>query len=86
VNYWSEPLTWGGEFAPIKGDMIYIPKGLSLLVDVDSTPILSVVVVEGALIFPPSDNPNHLRTFDAHYVMVKAGYFEAGTEQFPYTS
>jgi hypothetical protein len=86
VNYWSEPLTWGGEFAPIEGDMIYIPKGLSLLVDVDSTPILSVVVVEGALIFPPSDNPNHFRTFDAHYVMVKAGYFEAGTEQFPYTS
>jgi len=66
--------------------MVYIPKGLSLLVDIDSTPILSAVVVEGALIIPPSSNPNHLRTFDAHYVMVRAGYFEAGTEQFPYSS
>lgn len=66
--------------------MIYIPQGLSLLVDVDSTPILSAVVVEGALIFPPDPNPNHLRTFDANYVLVRAGYLEAGTEQFPYTS
>jgi hypothetical protein len=80
VNRWSEPLTWGGEFAPIDGDMVYVPKGLSLLVDIDSSPILSAVVVEGALIFPPSSNPNHLRTFDAHYVMVRGGLFEAGTE------
>lgn len=86
VNYWSEPLTWGGEFAPIEGDMVYVPKGLNLLVDVDSTPVLSAVVVEGGLIFPSNSNPNHLRTFDAHYVLVRGGLFEAGTEQFPYTS
>jgi hypothetical protein len=79
-------LTWGGEFAPIEGDMVYVPKGLNLLVDVDSTPILSAVVVEGGLIFPPDTNPNHLRTFDAHYVMVRGGLFEAGTEKFPYSS
>jgi G8 domain len=87
VNYWSEPLTWGGDFAPIDGDLVYIPQGLNLLVDVDSTPILSAVVVEGALIFPPNPtNPNHLRTFDAAYVMVRGGTFEAGTEAYPYTS
>jgi len=86
VNYWSEPLTWGGEFPPIEGDLVSIPKGLNLLVDVDSTPILSAVVVEGSLIFPSNPNPNHLRTFDAHYVMVRGGTFEAGTEDYPYTS
>lgn len=86
VNYWSEPLTWGGEFAPIEGDMVYVPKGLNLLVDVDSTPVLSAVVVEGGLIFPSNSNPNHLRTFDAHYILVRGGLFEAGTEEFPYTS
>jgi G8 domain len=57
-----------------------------LLVDVDSTPVLNAVIVEGSLIFPPDSDPNHLRTFDAHYVMVKNGYFEVGTEEFPYTS
>ena len=66
--------------------MVFIPKGLNLLVDVDSTPILSAAVVEGALVFPSNPNPNHLRTFDAHYVMVRGGIFEAGTEEFPYTS
>jgi G8 domain len=86
-SYWSDPTTWGGEFAPITGDMVYIPKGLHLLVDVDSTPVLSAVLVEGSLIFPPNTaNVDHERTFDAHYVMVKGGYFEAGTEKYPYTS
>jgi len=86
VNYWSDTITWGGEFAPIEGDMVAIPKGLHLLVDVDSTPILSAVVVEGSLIFPPSADPNHVRTFDAHYVFIKGGTMEVGTEDFPYTS
>lgn len=66
--------------------MVYVPKGLHLLVDVDTTPVLSAVVVEGSLIFPPNEDPDHLRTFDAHYILVKGGYFEAGTEDFPYTS
>ncbi|TNV88229.1 hypothetical protein FGO68_gene13028 [Halteria grandinella] len=87
TSYWSDPTTWGGEFAPIEGDMVYIPKGLHLLVDVDTTPILSAVLVEGSLIFPPHPtNPDHLRTFDAHYVLIKGGYLEAGTEKYPYTS
>ena len=81
VNYWSDDTTWGGEFAPIEGDMVYIPSGLNLLVDVDSTPILSAVLVEGSLIFPPDpSNPNHQRTFDSHYIFVFRGYMEVGTE------
>jgi len=66
--------------------MVYVPKGLHLLVDVDSTPILSAVVVEGSLIFPTNPDPEHVRSFDAKYVLVRGGYLEAGTEQFPYTS
>jgi len=66
--------------APVEGDAIEIPKGLHLLVDVDSTPKLSFVVVEGSLIFAPEADENHERTFEAQYVMVRNGYFEAGTE------
>ena len=58
-----------------------------MLVDVDSTPVLNAVLVEGSLIFPPDDsNPSHQKTFDAHYIFVDGGYMEVGTEQFPYTS
>jgi hypothetical protein len=39
------------------------------------------------LIFPSNTtNENHKRYFNANYVLVKGGYFEVGTEQFPYTS
>lgn len=64
----------------MEGDSIQIPKGLHLLVDVDSTPILGAIDVEGSLIFPPNDDPNHVRTFDARYIMVYGGYLEIGTE------
>lgn len=56
---WSHTETWGGEFAPVEGESIYIPKGLNLMVDVDSSPILNAVIVEGELIFAPSSDPNH---------------------------
>ena len=64
----------------MEGESVVIPKGLNLLVDVDSTPILNAITVEGSLIFPPHDNSEHMRTFDAHYIMVKGGYLEIGTE------
>jgi hypothetical protein len=69
----------------MEGDAISIPIGQHLLFDLDASPVLSAVIVEGSLIFPPSDN-NHLRTFDANYIMVRGGYMEVGTEKFPYTS
>ena len=87
VNLWSSENTWGGEFAPVEGDSVYVPKGLNLLVDVDSTPVLNAVLVEGSLIFAPNENDaTHKRTFDAKYIFVKEGRLEVGTEEHPYTS
>jgi len=86
VNAWSSDVTWGGEFAPLEGESVYIPTGLNLLVDVDSTPLLKAIIVEGTIIFAPELDPNHHRTFDAMYIFVQHGRFEAGTPEFPYTS
>lgn len=87
ANYWSEESTWGGEFQPLEGDMVYVPAGLHLLVDVDTTPILSAVLVEGSLLFAPHPtDPTYKRFFDAHYILVRGGYLEVGTEDYPYTS
>ena len=86
ASFWSADSTWGGEFAPMHLESIYVPKGLNLLVDVDSTPELMAVIVEGSLIFAPDDDPNHHRSFDAHYVFVNGGVMEVGTVEFPYTS
>ena len=67
-------------------ETIWIPKGLNLLVDVDSTPLLNFVFVEESLIFAPDQDPLHERFFDAHYIFVNGGLMEVGTEDYPYTS
>jgi len=87
VSLWSSDTTWGGEFAPMYMESVYIPTGLNLLVDVDSTPELNLVMVEGSLIFAPNESDaNHERYFDARYIFLNKGYMEVGTEEFPYTS
>jgi hypothetical protein len=64
----------------MEGDSVSIPAGLHLLVDIDSTPILDAIIVEGSLIFAPDTDPTHERTFDAYYIMVMGGALEVGTE------
>ena len=86
VNMWSQDTTWGGEFSPMEMESIWIPEGLNLYVDVDKTPVLNAIIVEGSLIFAPHTDPNHERFFDAHYIFVNKGMMEVGTEEFPYTS
>ena len=86
MNYWSYEATWGNEFIPMEGDSLHIPAGLHLLVDIPKTPKLNAVIVEGSLIFAPDASADHVRTFNASYVMVRGGYMEVGTEEFPYTS
>jgi hypothetical protein len=51
VSAWSSDTTWGGEFAPMEGESIWIPTGLNLLVDIDRTPVLNALIVEGSIIF-----------------------------------
>ena len=87
VNYWSHDTTWGMEFAPMEGESIHIPSGLNLYMDIDSTPILNLIIVEGELIIGPNTtDANHQRTFDAHYILVSYGRMQVGSEEFPYTS
>jgi hypothetical protein len=55
--------------------------------DIDSTPELNLLIVEGELILAPNDSdPSHHRTFDAHYILVSGGKMQVGTEDFRYTS
>jgi len=86
ISRWSDAQTWGYDVAPVEGDAVNIPKGLHLLFDIDVGPKLSFVNVEGSLLFPSDPDPNHHRSFDAHYILVKGGYMEVGTEENRYTS
>ena len=86
VSMWTDDTTWGGEFAPMEMESVYVPTGLNLFVDIDTTPMLNTLIVEGSLIFAPELDPLHHRTFDAHIIFVRNGKMEVGTEEFPYTS
>lgn len=86
VSAWSETSTWGGDFPPAEMESIHVPVGMNLLVDIDDTPKLNAVIIEGSIIFLPDSDPTHLRLFDAHYVFILNGTMEVGTEQYPYTS
>jgi hypothetical protein len=88
VFRWTDgPDTWGGEGAPLDGETIVIPKGFNLLVDINQGPKLKAVIVQGSLIFSPNkEDPNHERSFDAHYIYIDGGRMELGTAEFPYTS
>jgi len=87
VSLWSQTSTWGGQFAPVDGESVAVPKGLNLLVDIDTSPMLNMVLVDGgSIIFPSESDPNHQRNFDAKVIFINNGVFEAGTEDEPYTS
>lgn len=89
VKRWSDVETWGkgfGDLPPQNGESFWVPKGLNLLMDVDSPPKLELVTIEGTLIFLPDPDPDHLRTFDVDYIMIKGGVMIAGTADAPYTS
>ena len=79
VDRWSDDNTWGGDAAPIDGDSVYVPKGMTLLVD-QSTPLLYSIIIEGKIKFADESD----MTVDAHYFVVFEGEFEAGTEAEPY--
>jgi len=61
---------------------------LNLLVDIDTSPELNAIIIDGgSLIFPSvDDDPDHHRTFDAHIIYCQNGYVEVGTEEDPYKS
>jgi hypothetical protein len=58
-SFWTDPTTWGGEFAPMEMESVFVPHGLNLYVDVDRTDMLNAVIVEGSIIFAPHSDPNH---------------------------
>jgi len=67
-------------------ESVYVPPGFNLLVDVDKTPELNAIIVEGSIVFAPDDDATHERFFDARYIFINGGAMEVGTEEFPYTS
>ncbi len=63
-----------------------MPKGLNLLVDIQVSPVLNLVLVDGgSLIFADDrDDSEFEQTFDANVIFVKDGLIQAGTQDDPF--
>jgi hypothetical protein len=80
IDRWSSQSTWGGEALPRAGDSVYVPTGMTLLVDVSTPKLFTVIVDGGSIIFADEKD----MTFDASYFLLNGGEFRAGTPASPY--
>jgi hypothetical protein len=71
ANYWSDPETWTGKIAPEKGRSVSISKEQTVIYDVDSSPVLDTITIEGGLVFLPDADPDHQRSIDSNNIMIK---------------
>ena len=79
IDRWSALTSWKNQEPPIEGDLVWVPEGQVIMLDVN-TPVLSAVLVEGALYF---DTEKDL-TLDAGYIFVKGGLMQIGTADKPF--
>jgi len=77
---WSAPATWQGLAPPVAGDLVVIPPGQHILLDV-SPPPLSALIVEGSLTF--ADERDVALT--AGYIIVRGGRLAVGSPSAPFT-
>lgn len=66
---------------PVDGDLVYIPKGLVLLIDTDVPKVAGIFSDSGGIII---DDTKDL-TLKPTFIFVIGGFFKIGSEDAPYT-
>eukprot|EP00929_Paragymnodinium_shiwhaense_P097871 TRINITY_DN5945_c0_g1_i2.p1 TRINITY_DN5945_c0_g1~~TRINITY_DN5945_c0_g1_i2.p1 ORF type:complete len:5466 (+),score=1278.01 TRINITY_DN5945_c0_g1_i2:78-16475(+) len=84
VNYryldrWSDPRTWKDNEMPLEGDLVVVPAGQAIMLDMN-TPKLHTILVMGVLVWDYSQDLE----MTAQNIWVKGGTFEIGTEDRPF--
>jgi hypothetical protein len=79
LDKWSSLTSWKNQEPPVSGDMVWIPEGQTILLDI-SPPVLSVLLIEGELYF----DQNKDLDLAAEYIIINGGKLQVGTEKDPY--
>ena len=77
---WSNASSWDTGKIPLAGENVEIKSGWNMLYDIEESPILNVLQINGRLTFEPAKDL-HLR---AKYVFVRAGEFIIGEQVNPF--
>lgn len=80
ANNWSDDPVWGGDVPPRDGDVVVIPMGQVLMVDIPVTPKLYSILVEGTLIFKDGIDIS----LNSNFILIRMGIFQIGTYQKPH--
>ena len=81
IDKWSDLTSWRNQEPPVDHDMVWIPEGQVILLDID-TPLLAMLLIEGKMYFDPNQDIN----MDAFSVIINGGHFQLGSENEPYVN
>jgi hypothetical protein len=81
---WSDPNTWESGAVPVEGEDVEIPPGVWIEFDLEETPLLHFVTVNGRLSFKNDPEEAVDRTIHAYIVFVRQGELLIGDEEEPY--
>ena len=79
IDKWSSLTSWKNREPPVAGDMVWIPDGQVISLDV-KTPVLTFLLVEGELHF----DRNYDVSIDSTYILLLGGLMQVGTEDQPF--
>jgi len=85
VDIWSSNFTWGG-LPPREGNVVYIPRGHTLILDT-VTPVLAGLFIQGGeLIFDREKTDYEVELHIEKGLITNDGRLEVGSEEKPFTS
>ena len=79
VLKWSDDRTWGVDLPPVTDDIVFVPAGMTLLVDQSTPKLAGIAVQNGTIIFANNTDI----TVNTGFITMVGGQFIAGTEQQP---
>lgn len=82
--YWSDVTNWPEERLPEEGEDVEIISGWNMILDLEETPILNMLTVNGRLTFSNNEtNPINVN-LQAMQIFVQAGELIIGTPEVPF--
>lgn len=84
VVLWSDPDSWDSGAVPVEGDEVEIPPGVNMAFDIEESPLLKSLTINGRLTFLNDPETPADRTLHSYWVYIRQGELIIGTEEEPY--
>lgn len=83
VVLWSDPASWPSGSVPQEGEEAEVAPGVNMLFDIDETPLLKKLTINGRLSFMNDSEP-HNQTIHTKIMYIRQGELLIGDPEIPY--